>query len=232
MLPNPGELGIDRAAQRQLARAGLAGLATHSPHYAQLLLEPEAAAKRALADDVGFRFLAPLCYLERDATYPWVDPPEPLSANWFHYEPHIHADFAGVVAATYAESLDCPELTGIRPIEDALEAHKAAGPFDPALWELVQVDGQLAACLLLSRVSDGEGLDVVYMGVVPSWRGRGVGELLLRRALVQCRARGARRLTAVVDERNGPARRLYERFRMTASARRDAYWYRWRAADV
>lgn len=231
MLPNPGELGIDEELQLDLTRTGLAALADRSLHYAQLLLEPEAAARRTLALAAGFRFLAPLRYLERDITYPWTDPPPPASAAWVPYGPASHADFAAVVAATYERSLDCPELTGIRPIEDVLAAHKAAGPFDPSLWELVRVGNQPAGCLLLSRVAQGAWLDVVYMGVVPSQRGRGVGELLLRRALVHCRRTGARRLTVVVDDRNAPARRLYERFGMRPLARRDAYWWRGGGTD-
>lgn len=231
MLPNPGELGIDDELQLDLTRSGLTALADRSLHYAQLLLEPEAAARRTLALAAGFRFLGPLRYLERDVTYPWTDPPPPGSVVWVPYEPGSHAAFGAVVAATYERSLDCPELTGIRPIDDVLAAHKAAGPFDPTLWELARVDDQLAGCLLLSRVAQGVWLDVVYMGVVPSQRGRGVGELLLRRAVEHCRRTGARRLTVVVDDRNVPARRLYERFGMRRVAQRDAYWWRGSGAD-
>jgi ribosomal protein S18 acetylase RimI-like enzyme len=129
--------------------------------------------------------------------------------------------------ATYNDSLDCPELTGLRPIEDILAGHRAAGQFDPRLWELFLVDDEPAGCLLLAPLHTAPSLEVVYMGVVPEHRGRGVGDALLRRALQQCREHGARLLTLAVDGRNAPAKRLYERFGLKTVARRDAYLYRW-----
>jgi GNAT superfamily N-acetyltransferase len=229
MLPAPGEHGIDPDHQRQVMIAGLARLAGRGLHYMQALVEPEAAAKRALLEQLGFRRLAPLVYLERDVLHPWVDPPAPGQIEWVRYSPQTHAEFATTVLATYHDSQDCPELTGLRPIEDILVAHQASGRFDPGLWELARVGGRVAGCLLLSRLTHGPMLEVVYMGVVPGCRRQGLGSLLLRRALEQCRTAGARRLTVVVDDRNQPAKRLYANFGLEPVARRDAYLYRWEA---
>jgi GNAT superfamily N-acetyltransferase len=230
IVATPGEHGINPDDQLRVTRTGLETLREHSMHYAQSLLEPDAVAKRALLEQVGFGRLAPLVYLERDATYPWVEPPQPGEAEWLRYSAHTHAEFAAVVLATYEDSRDCPELTGLRPIDDILAAHQAGGRFDPALWELTRIDGQPAACLLLSPLVRAPLLEVVYMGVVPAFRRRGIGKLLLRRALEQCRATGARQLTVVVDDRNEPAKRLYAQFALQAVARRDAYLYRWKPA--
>ena len=226
--PAPGLPGIVPDDQWQVTVEGLARLRERSLHYAQALLEPGATGQRELLMRAGFRPLAPLTYLERDALYPWVDPPARDEAEWVHYDARTHADFARVIPETYRDSRDCPELSGLRPIDDVLRAHQAAGRFDPRLWEVARVAGQDAACLLLTRLARDTVLDVVYMGVVPAWRRRGVGALLLRRALAQCRARNARRLTVVVDERNAPAARLYERFGFVRAAQREAYLYRWR----
>jgi ribosomal protein S18 acetylase RimI-like enzyme len=76
----------------------------------------------------------------------------------------------------------------------------------------------------------GPVLELVYMGVMPAWRRRGVGTLLLRRALARCREVGAKEITVVVDVRNTPARRLYERFAFTTVAQREAHLYRWPTA--
>ncbi|MEW6249084.1 MAG: GNAT family N-acetyltransferase [Planctomycetota bacterium] len=223
----PGALGIDYEAQRALTAAGLTALQPEGLHYAQVLLEPEAAPKAALLTEVGFRRLAPLVYLERDAVYPWVDPPAAESAEWIPYSAARHGDFARVVLGTYEESHDCPELAGLRPIEDVLAAHRAAGRFEPRLWELARVDRQLAGVLLAAELTGRSMLEIVYMGVLPGARGRGVGGLLLRRALEQSRAAGVRQLAAVVDDRNAPAKHLYARFGLAPVARRDAWLYRW-----
>lgn len=227
MVPEPGEGGIDPERQAAVTAAGLAALRDRRLHYAQALLEPEARRKRELLVGAGFRRLASLAYLERGVLYPWVDPPRPDEAEWLPYGPDTAARFAAVVQATYIGSRDCPELTGLRPVEDALAAHRASGVFDPARWELAQIGGAAVGCLLLAQLAHGPVVEVVYMGVVPGWRGRGVGDLLLRRALAQARGLRAERLTLVVDERNEPAQRLYRRFAFAPLGRREAYLYRW-----
>jgi len=199
--------------------------ATHL-HYAQALIEPEADGKRDVLLQTGFTRLTRLAYLERDARFPWCDPPEAPGLEWLPYTPERQERFARVIEATYADSLDCPELTGLRPIEDVLASHRASGPFDPRLWELAYVQGVDAGCLLLTRVPGVPALEVVYMGVVAAQRRRGIGALLLRRALQQARQRGIERVTLVVDERNRPARRLYDRFSFGPVTERDAYWLR------
>lgn len=230
MIPPPGVGGIEAGAQRELTRAGLEELAARRLHYAQALLEPEAGEKRKLFVGLGFGRLAPLIYMERDARYPWVEPPPAGAAEWLAYSAATHGEFARVVLATYEGSQDCPELTGLRPIDDILAAHRASGRWETTLWELARIDGEVLGCLLLAELGGGSMLEIVYMGVVSGFRRRGVGRLLLARALE--RARGARvpRVTVVVDGRNEPARRLYVSFAFAPTGRRDAYLYRWRGA--
>ncbi len=230
MLPPPGTPGIVPSDVLHTLTAGLAALRSQKLHFAQVLLEPEAGASRGLLEQAGFRPLAPLLYLEREVRYPWSDPPSPREADWVAYGTQTHNLFADVVLATYQNSLDCPELTGLRPIDDILAAHRASGRFDPQLWQLARLNGRPAApagCILLSHVRQGAMLEIVYMGVVPACRRRGVGALLLRRALARCREVDARQLMVVVDERNEPAKRLYERFAFRPVTRRDAFLYRW-----
>jgi GNAT superfamily N-acetyltransferase len=227
MVPTPGQHGIDFDDQVRVTMAGLEALGRLRLHYAQVLLEMDADAKRRLIAAARFSPLAPLAYLERDAVYPWLPPP-PQRCHWVPYGPATQAQFAEAVLGTYHGSLDCPELTGIRPIADILAAHKASGPFDPALWELAIVDGEPVACLLLSRLAQGAMVEIVYMGVLPAWRRRGYGKLLLARAFEHARAIRARRVTVVVDDRNAPAKRLYEGTGFTPAARRDAFIYCWR----
>jgi ribosomal protein S18 acetylase RimI-like enzyme len=51
----------------------------------------------------------------------------------------------------------------------------------------------------------------VYLGLTPSARGRGLGDLLVRQALATTAALGASRLSLAVDSQNGPALKLYYR---------------------
>jgi mycothiol synthase len=227
LVPNPGEHGIVAEEQRALTAHGIARLRERDLHYAQALLEPEAEAKAATLARCGFRELAPLAYLERDVLYPWVEPPARAGLTWRAYDATAHSAFAMTILATYRDSQDCPELTGLRPIDDVLAAHQASGRHDPQLWELALVDGTAAACLLLSRHTQDTLVEVVYMGVVPEFRRQGIGRLLLARALEQCRRVGARQLTVVVDERNAAAQVLYADYALQRVARRSAWIYRW-----
>ena len=232
LLPSPGEHGIDPDAQHYLGRAALRRLQKRELHFVQALLVPEARAQHELLKQLGFRFLAPLIYMERDTHYPWVDPPSLHPGAWVPFRPQTYQDFAATLLATYQDSLDCPELSSLRPIDDIIAGHKASGQHDPDLWELLRLDGRNAGCLLLSRLPAARAMELVYMGVVPSFRHRGAGALLIQRALERSRQCGARRLTLAADQRNQPARRLYARFSFLPVDRRDAYLYRWSTGDV
>ena len=132
--------------------------------------------------------------------------------GWRIYSPATHAEFARTVTATYEGSLDCPRLNGRRHIEDVLAGHKAAGEFDPALWFLLLAPGDLpAGVLLLSRSTRTDALELVYLGLTKSFRGRGLGDTLVEHALATAARIGSRRLSLAVDSQNAPALRLYHR---------------------
>ena len=65
------------------------------------------------------------------------------------------------------------------------------------------------AILLLSEVPDRPSWEVAYLGLTPPARGRGLGRAALAHALDLARPHVAR-LELAVDERNHPARHLYE----------------------
>ncbi|MET1059270.1 MAG: GNAT family N-acetyltransferase [Nocardioides sp.] len=94
-----------------------------------------------------------------------------------------------------------------------------AARYDPSLW-LVAADAQgRPVGFVLSRVDDeADGNQHGYVGdvgVVPAWRGRGLGELLLRRSLADLQARGLAYSTLDVDTANASgALRLYAKVGM------------------
>lgn len=224
-------------AAEQLLRWWVALPESGSFHYAQALVEPDDAAKAQVLQHAGFERLTQLAYLERDARFPWVDPPARDGVTWATVAEVSDAEFGRVILETYQGSADCPELSGVRPIDDVLAAHRGAGIHDPALWELIRVDDCAAGCLLLARLHHAPVYEVVYVGVAVSHRGRGLGRLLMQRALQQARERGGRGVSLVVDVRNLTASRLYESFGFRVIGVRDAYWLRFpqktanRAAD-
>lgn len=85
---------------------------------------------------------------------------------------------------------------------------------DPRDHLVAEAGGHLLGYIRLVRptplASNAHVLAVQGFVVAEEARGRGVGRALIRAAVTEARARGARRLTLRVLGHNTPARRLYE----------------------
>ena len=188
----------------------------------EALHDPKVTDKSTLLRRAGFQRLTRLVYLKR-ITQP---PPRVRAAEdltWLTYRPDREELFCDAVERTYAQSLDCPELTGLRTMTAVLEAHRAAGCFDPSLWSVASRGDEPVGVMLLSRISTEPMLEVVYMGAAPSARGTGVGDALMRRAVDLGVATGVKSMALAVDERNAPARRLYARWGFGETGLREAW---------
>lgn len=107
-------------------------------------------------------------------------------------------------------------------IEDIVAGHRATGEFDRNLW-FVLCDGATGAgVLLLTRVPRSDVIELVYLGVVPAYRGRKVGDLLMRHAAAVISASRYTRLSLAVDAANLPAMKLYWRHGLQAIGRKIA----------
>jgi len=116
---------------------------------------------------------------------------------------------AGIVQASYEGTLDCPLLNEVRQIGDVLEGYRAGGVFHPNLWLIASHAGRDVGCLILSDHPRHGNLELVYMGVLPAWRGRGWGGQLARKAQWIARRLGRPRLVLAVDAANQPAVAAY-----------------------
>ena len=119
---------------------------------------------------------------------------------------------------SYIDTLDCPDLCGMRDTGDIVASHAAIGRSELALWSLLRHEGRPAGALLLACLPDQRCYELVYIGLGPSLRGKGLGEALLRHALGvlatrirQGQHRSGWSITCAVDTANVPAVRVYER---------------------
>ncbi len=199
------------AADRAAAAGALAELVSTARQQrlrlAQALLEMDFVGTELLAG-AGFARVGELQYMERSIGGVARHRRE-AGLEWVTYGPRVHATFAEVIEASYEGSLDCPALTGVRQIEEVIEAHKAAGVFEPNGWLLLMCDGQPVGVLLLSRVLYRPAMEIVYMGLIRRARGRGLGHVLVQRAIAEAQQRGVGALMLAVDAGNAPARRIY-----------------------
>lgn len=165
----------------------------------------------------GFTHAGELDYLELDlhtARKSWdgrgVGLPDglrlvsPVDAHGAHRDLLVEA-----LDASYVQTLDCPELCGLRDTRDVLESHLTTGAYDPALWVIVCAGERGIGCSLVSPIPENGSAELVYIGLAPEARGRGLGLVLMRRAIAQLRQRRVGRFVCAVDQRNAPARKLY-----------------------
>jgi ribosomal protein S18 acetylase RimI-like enzyme len=176
----------------------------------------------------GFTHITSLWYLRHhlhfDAAF--LLPEESLT---FRAYPTVAAEvFQETLGRTYEGTLDCPEVNGVRTLDEVLVGHRAAPLHDPSRWWLA-LDGKTPVGVVLATASaETHGWDLAYVGVVPEARGRGVGRDLVRKVLLEARATDAECVTLSVDTRNRPAWKLYLALGFEPDDQREVYLAVWR----
>jgi ribosomal protein S18 acetylase RimI-like enzyme len=123
---------------------------------------------------------------------------------------------------TYVDTLDCPELCGMRETADVLESHQSTGEWSARLWWLVFKDGEPQGCMLFNRVPEQGSVELVYLGLSPALRGQRLGQRLIELGLESALRTDATQVTCAVDLRNAPAQKLYARLGFQEFGRRVA----------
>jgi ribosomal protein S18 acetylase RimI-like enzyme len=203
---------ILRQAEPHLAQALLAELvhrlAQSGVHLAQALLDQPQAAEASLLQESGFLDAGTLLYLAAEAAhFPAESPDLPFSLEM--WSPMRAERLDRIVGQTYHGSLDCPLVDGLRQIPDVLAGYREVGQFRPEWWLIVRDHERDAGCLLLADHPEQNQSEIVYMGLVPSARGRGWGERLTRHAQWLARQAKRERVVLAVDAANRPAIAAY-----------------------
>jgi ribosomal protein S18 acetylase RimI-like enzyme len=196
-----------RESEDALVVRACAWLRDGGARLTQCLLQPGEAALAAPLLRNGFSQVTELLYLFHDLFFP-ASLAAPSSLRFEPYQPDRPDEFHATLERTYEGTLDCPEVNGIRGIEEVIRGHKAQGVFVPSRWWMARTGAEAAGVLLLMEQPEYDW-EVAYVGVVPEHRGRGLGQQLMAQALCEAKASGAARLTLSVDRRNEPACRLY-----------------------
>jgi ribosomal protein S18 acetylase RimI-like enzyme len=122
----------------------------------------------------------------------------------------VEGEFRSVLQATYYGSLDMPELEGVRSLDEILLGHRSAGRFVAERWQLGHLPGEpeAAAVLLMAEIPGRNVWEIIYLGLTPPARGRGLGREALQHALKLAQPH-VPWVELAVDLRNKPATRLY-----------------------
>jgi ribosomal protein S18 acetylase RimI-like enzyme len=204
-----------------LVMAGVERLAKQGARLIQILLQPDDCRGDVLVE-CGFHPVTQIVQMERGVAGT-TDLASALSAEFVPFSESLTNDLCAVVEQTYKQSLDCPELDGVRPVSDVLDGYRAAGEFRNGLWCLVRSEGEFVGCVLLCSFPESSIASLQYMGVIPRSRRRGIARQMTRHAIRTARAAGAQIINLAVDVRNVPAWRLYRELGFCETERRSVF---------
>ncbi len=190
---------------RRLSRDTIAAGAS----LVQALIAVGAGADVCLLKATGFTLFVTLIYMKLDLAG-IGKPGSAAGLTWKNLDNAGEAELASVIQSTYHGSQDCAGLVGVRDIHDVIEEHKHAGVFRPESWWIVYCDSQPIGCVLLNDSDVTPTSEIVYLGVTPQHRGKGIGQKLLARAASDAKGRHSEAVTLALDAQNHCARRLYD----------------------
>lgn len=188
---------------------------------AQALLNPDDDDEMQMLQRHSFEHLADMYFIARtrsDQDFESVGPDSDIDHELF--TDTNASRFAATIERTYEQSLDCPFLEGFRTGADALVSHRLSGCFDPAGWRLYRVDGQDVGVLLMNEHPDQDAIEVVYFGIVPEFRGKGLGRRILSEGVQAAALAGRAAMFLAVDCANVYANTLYNEIGFIELARR------------
>lgn len=209
---------VDRAEELVVAsgRSGVelgAGCYRQEPAVAEVLRQAGFQRVRTfwrMSVDLDDVHLAP-APLPSDITVRTIDPDDADDASVAHR----------VETSAFRGHFGSLEYT----VERYWQDQRARGAFDPSQWWLAEVGGAAAGLAYGDNRRRDEGVGWVrILGVLPEYRGRGIGTVLLQHAFAEFRRRGRDRAMLAVDSENETgATRLYESVGMTPVLIIDTY---------
>ncbi len=236
VVPSPGRTGMlflspvrSRDRIRLASELVRALVRTQDPSKSvllQSLLDPPQHRELDALTAAGFRSLAKLVYMQRES--------ESLGGRvaqgefgegltTVHWSEQRNGLFERAILISYEQTLDCPGLLGLRDIGDVVAGHRATGVFDPRMWfVLITPDETPAAVMLLNELPGRSAIELVYLGLAPAWRGRGLARRLLEHGIDLAARRGLSAILLAVDEANTPALALYRGMGFRPTARKHA----------
>jgi len=200
--------------------------------FVQTSADPDDDPKPLL--DLGFERLATLAFLVLESAAFEKVTKSNANVDWrFEVvgdDEQLMRIACDVAERSFSGTQDCPGLSDYRSAAEIVDGYRMASSFDPSLWRLLIVGAEPAGCLFLTRhpVADADGatreaIELSYMGLVPQYRGRRLGEQILTAAVQVARQQNAIRMVLAVDQENSPANTLYRRLGWQEVAR-ESVW--------
>jgi ribosomal protein S18 acetylase RimI-like enzyme len=195
--------------QDMLVDGILAWLRARRCKLAQALLSPEDDEGALPLERWGFKRITHLHFLQVDLSARRDMDSATSRLTSQNYTRCDRALFRNTLLRSYDRTLDCPELDNVRTPEEVLAGYAAVPGSRPDRWWLAWHHEQPAGVLIVTETQGLPSWELLYVGLVPELRGRGLGTELTCLGIREARAAGAERMTLTVDARNAPAWRMY-----------------------
>jgi ribosomal protein S18 acetylase RimI-like enzyme len=134
----------------------------------------------------------------------------PPDAAFVPHDPDLVAVFQRVLASSLTRS--DRETDAARELASFEARSRGDGGFHPEDWVVLRISG-VAAGLVIPAFLDArrDGGTLFYLGVLPEFRGRSLGEVLTRRGVEAMLTRGVTRYADSCNVANVPMRRIFEK---------------------
>jgi mycothiol synthase len=231
LAPRLNDLVVDAAHRRRghataLVEAALPYVRDVLGHpYLLVYVPPGETVGRSFAEACGFAYRASLYWMERPADDPSPAPDFPPGFTSRAWDPERDAipAFVDLLNATFAD-----HPTPVSWTEPVIRATNAAPEFDPRDILLVaradDPERPVAFCRTRLYPADRPPYgEVKLIGVLPRWRGLGLGRALLRWGVRHLQGRDVPTIALAVSAANEHALRMYE----AHGFRRAVEWPQW-----
>ena len=209
LLVGPKTLNDDRAAELQLIESVVERASLGNTGFVQAVIYGEETELAEQLDSCGFSLAAKLKYLTC-LSHAFPKEPPTLSFELTPATEFGDRRLKEVVRQTYADSLDCPLLDGMREMDDVIDGYRQTGTHRPQWWLIAHQGEDLIGCLLVTDHEGQSHCELVYMGVIPEHRGKGFGGQLTEYALFLANQAAKGVMVLGVDANNTPAIAAYQ----------------------
>jgi ribosomal protein S18 acetylase RimI-like enzyme len=209
-----------------LVRHSSGWLRAQGSRLGQALLVADEIHLAAALERNGFRHTTALWYMRREMSLA-IPRAEQSRLSLLAYDAIDAALFASTLLRTYEGSRDCPEVNGVRTINEILDGHSADTAANFSHWWLAFEGERPVGVLLANESPEWVSWEIAYIGIVPQARRQGLGRELMLKALVEARVAEVLQLTLCVDARNAPAISLYRSLGFERYDTREVYLAVW-----
>ncbi len=217
--PHQDDLTVDPAARRRGHGRRLVAAALDTVRRRgledelQLYVPPHLPGSVAFAEALGFRYRSSLWQFELDAARDVPSPAFPDDVRTRAFDLLIDADLEVWLRFMLATFEGHPtRMTWTLPVIRHIHEAPSFDPNDILIVTAADAPDRPVAFSVIRLDTPEPGTrtgEMMLIGVLPAWRGRGLGRALLRWGVTELRERGAGKVELSVEARNERATNLY-----------------------